>query len=255
MIIPPEQLRRAVGGFQERFLLACLSSGFVPTVVYAASSQNLIANLYRGMGRTKHHCLGACTTGASAMELITAVKPAILAMADDLPDMALEELAVQARTIHPPLRTVAFITNLDNLSPSPSSPIIVSDQDLLIHAETITLMSMAVVTNTSYNSPKILLHFKEHNQKPLHPCGGTFQLSVRERQLLEAYGFSYLSPAWKTDDSIGDPLNDRASAVMSKVSPSSGQATMMSLLRHLKLPACHSGAAFEGSRGRAKASA
>ena len=25
------------------------------------------------------------------------------------------------------------------------------------------------------------------------------------------------SPAWKTDDSIGDPLNDRASAVMSKV--------------------------------------
>jgi DNA-binding CsgD family transcriptional regulator len=101
--------------------------------------------------------------------------------------MALEELAVQARTIHPPLRTVAFITNLDNLSPSPSSPIIVSDQDLLIHAETITLMSMAVVTNTSYNSPKILLHFKEHNQKPLHPCGGTFQLSVRERQLLEAY--------------------------------------------------------------------
>jgi len=187
MIIPPEQLRRAVGGFQERFLLACLSSGFVPSVVYAASSQNLIANLYRGMGRTKHHCLGACTTGASAMELITAVKPAILAMADDLPDMALEELAVQARTIHPPLRTVAFITNLDNLSPSPSSPIIVSDQDLLIHAETITLMSMAVVTNTSYNSPKILLHFKEHNQKPLHPCGGTFQLSVRERQLLEAY--------------------------------------------------------------------
>lgn len=80
-----------------RFLLACLSSGFVPTVVYAADSQNLLANLYRGMGRTEHHCLGACTTGALALELITAVEPGILAMADDLPDMALEELAVQAR--------------------------------------------------------------------------------------------------------------------------------------------------------------
>lgn len=188
MIIPPEQLRRAVGGFQGRFLLACLSSGFVPTVVYAADSQNLLANLYRGMGRTEHHCLGACTTGASALELITAVKPGILAMADDLPDMALEELAVQARSIHPALRTVAFITNLDKLSPSPANPIIVSDQDVLIHTETITLMSMAVVTNTHYNSPTIQLHFKEHNQQPpLHPCQGTFLLSLRERQLLEAY--------------------------------------------------------------------
>ena len=29
-------------------------------------------------------------------------------------------------------------------------------------------------------------------------------------------------------------------------SPSSGQATTNSLLRHPRLPACHSGAAFEG---------
>jgi DNA-binding NarL/FixJ family response regulator len=187
MIIPPKQLRRAVGEFQGRFLLACLSSGFVPTVVYAANSQNLLANLYRGMGRTEHHCLGACTTGASAMELIAAVKPGILAMSDDLPDMALAELAVQARTIHPALRTVAFITKLDKLSPSPSNPILVFDQDILIHAETTTLMSMAVVTNTSYNSPTILHHLNEHHQQPFHPCQGTFQLSMRERQLLEAY--------------------------------------------------------------------
>ena len=189
MIIPPEQLRRAVGGFQGRFLLACLSSGFEPTVVYASNCQNLLANLYLGMGRTRteHHCLGACTTGASAMELIAAVKPGILAMADDLPDMALEELAVQARAIQPALRTVAFITKLDKLSPSPANPILVSDQDFLIHPETSTLMSMAVVTNTSYNSPTILQHFKERNQKPSHPAEGTFQLSLRERQLLEAY--------------------------------------------------------------------
>jgi DNA-binding NarL/FixJ family response regulator len=187
MIIPPEQLRLAVGGFQARFLLACLSSGFVPTVVYAANNQNLLANLYRGMGRTARHCLGVCTTGASAMELIAAVKPGILAMSDDLPDMALDELAVQARTIHPALRTVAFITKLDKLSPSPANPILVSDQDLLIHAETTTLMSMAVVTNTSYNSPTILQHFNERNQKPSPPVEGTFLLTLRERQLLEAY--------------------------------------------------------------------
>lgn len=187
MIIPPEQLRRAVGGFQGRFLLACLSSGFEPTVVYASNCQFLLANLYLGMGRTKYHCLGACTTGASAMELIAAVKPGILAMADDLPDMALEELAVQARAIEPALRTVAFITKLDKLSPSPANPILVSDQDLLIHTETSTLMSMAVVTNTSYNSPTILQHFMERNQKLSHPAQGMFQLSLRERQLLEAY--------------------------------------------------------------------
>ena len=105
------------------------------------------------------------------MELIAAVKPGILAMADDLPDMALEELAVQARAIEPALRTVAFITKLDKLSPSPANPILVSDKDLLIHTETSTLMSMAVVTNTSYNSPTILQHFMERNQK-FTPCQG-----------------------------------------------------------------------------------
>ena len=53
MIIPPSQLKKALGSFQGKFLLACLSSGFEPTIVYAAGSQMQLANLYRAMGASK----------------------------------------------------------------------------------------------------------------------------------------------------------------------------------------------------------
>ena len=68
MIIPASQLEKALGSFQGRYLLACLSSGFQPTVVYAAGSQLQLTNLYRAMGANRGHCLGACTTGAAALE-------------------------------------------------------------------------------------------------------------------------------------------------------------------------------------------
>ncbi len=66
MIILPSLLEKALGNFQGRFLLACLSTGFEPTIVYAAGSQMQLANLYRAMGSNRGHCLGACTTGAAA---------------------------------------------------------------------------------------------------------------------------------------------------------------------------------------------
>jgi hypothetical protein len=50
MIFLASQLNKAAGQFQPRFLLACLSTGFSPTVIYASSSQLQLVNFYRAMG-------------------------------------------------------------------------------------------------------------------------------------------------------------------------------------------------------------
>jgi DNA-binding NarL/FixJ family response regulator len=187
MMFLPSQLEEAAGRFQARFLLACLSSGFEPTVVYAAAAQLQLVNLYRAMGSNHKDCLGACTTGAAAIELVARTRPGILLMVDDLPDYSLVDLFSQARKVHPCLRSFAFVTKLDQFDSGTGLPIIVADQDLLVHPQTITLMSMAVVTNTSYHSPSIQKRLKELGQRPSGYAEDIFQLSLREQQLLEAY--------------------------------------------------------------------
>jgi two-component system response regulator FimZ (fimbrial Z protein)/two-component system response regulator EvgA len=112
---------------------------------------------------------------------------AILVIVDDLPDISPDELVRQVRTIQPAIRTIVFITSLAGLNPAAVNPILVADHDLFVHPDTITLMSMAVVSNTSYYSPSIMQHFAELNQQPANVDGNTIHLSQRDRQLLEAY--------------------------------------------------------------------
>ena len=187
MIFLPSQLQKAAGKFQPRFLLACLSTGFKPTVIYASSRQLQLVNFYRAMGGNDRDCLGVCTTGASVLELLAREKPGLLVIVDDLPDISPDELVRQVRTIDPAVRTVVFITGLAGLNPAAVNPILVADHDLFAQPDTITLMSMAVVSNTSYYSPSVMQHFDELNQQPANVDGNTLQLSLRDRQLLEAY--------------------------------------------------------------------
>jgi two-component system response regulator FimZ (fimbrial Z protein)/two-component system response regulator EvgA len=168
MIFLPTQLEKAAGRFQARFILACLSTGFSPTVIYASSWQLQLVNFYRAMAGNYRDCLGVCTTGASILELLAREKPGLLMIVDDLPDISPDELVRQVRTIQPAIRTVLFITSLIALDPA-------------------TLMSMAVVSNTSYFSPSIVHHFAELNQQPANVDGNIIHLSLRDRQLLEAY--------------------------------------------------------------------
>ena len=187
MMFLPSQLEETAGRFQARFLLACLSSGFEPTVVYVSAAQLQLVNLYRAMGSNHKDCLGACTTGAAAIELVARTRPGILLMVDDLPDYSLVDLFSQARKVHPCLRSFAVVTKLDQFDSGTGLPIIVADQDLLVHPQTITLIAMAAVTNTSYHSPSIQKRLKELGQRPSGYAEDIFHLSLREQQLLEAY--------------------------------------------------------------------
>ena len=187
MIILSSKLEASANRFQGRFLLACLSTGFEPTVIYVAKMHLQLANLYRAMGANAHHCLGACTTGADALELVASVKPSIMLMVDDLPDSSLENLIRQAKQIHPGIRSLAFISKLENVSAKAGIPILVADQDILVNPDVLTLASMAVVTNTTYQSPTILKHLNASEPSSLAESSQAFQLTPMERQLLEAY--------------------------------------------------------------------
>ena len=169
MIIPSSQLEKSLGTFQGRFLLACLSSGFEPTVVYAAGSQFQLTNLYRGMGANRGDCLGACTTGAAALEHLCRVKPNLLMMCDDLPDMTLTSLVVQARMLQPAIRTIAIISKIDESFDDIKSPIIVADQDLLVHTETVTLMAMALALKRRLTGHELLVRVQ--GRCPVSRCG------------------------------------------------------------------------------------
>jgi DNA-binding NarL/FixJ family response regulator len=186
MIILPSKLE-AAARFQNRFLLACLSSEFDPSVVYASATHLQLLNLYRGMAANSHDCLGACTTGADALELVARLKPSLLFMVDDLPDSSLENLSRQAKMIHPGIRTWAAVSKPESLSPKTVIPIVCADQDLITNPDVLALASMAVVTNTTYRSPAILQHLNTSEPYGHDESCKTFQLTPRERQLLEAY--------------------------------------------------------------------
>ena len=155
--------------------------------VYAAGTQSQLINFYRAMGRHGHHCLGGSTTGEGALKLMDSVRPSILSIVDDLPDMSLADIAKQARKIHPQIRLIAFITNPAKAVPNTIIPVLIADDDLLAHPEVITVATMAVVANTTYRSPSLTSGLPEASPSPADQEKGPFDLSLREQQLLEAY--------------------------------------------------------------------
>jgi DNA-binding NarL/FixJ family response regulator len=110
-----------------------------------------------------------------------------LAICDDLPDLSVESLISQARQLHPPIRTAIFVTNLKAFYGYPDCPIIVAEDDILDHPTTSGFVSLALITNTSYFSPSIQERLQQLEQSPPEFYPGTVPLTLRERQLLEAY--------------------------------------------------------------------
>ena len=186
MIFTQKEMAQATTSFESRFRMAYLSVDFNPTIVVACHSKLLLTNTYRGMV-IKRHFLGGATTGADALGLVARFKPNILAITDDLPDMAVDSLISQAKQIHPTIRSSVFVTNLKAFSGFRDCPIVVAEPDVLDYPTTTGFISLALITNTSFFSPSIQARLKELEQSPPEDYPGTVPLTLRERQLLEAY--------------------------------------------------------------------
>ena len=186
MIFTQKEMAQATTSFESRFRMAYLSVDFNPTIVVACHSKLLLTNTYRGMV-IKRHFLGGATTGADALDLVARCKPNILAITDDLPDMAVDNLISQAKQIHPTIRSSVFVTNLKAFSGFRDCPIVVAEPDVLDYPTTTGFVSLALITNTSFLSPSIQARVQELEHMPPEAYPGTVPLTRRERQLLEAY--------------------------------------------------------------------
>ena len=186
MIYTQKEMAQATTSFESRFRMAYLSVNFNPTIVVACHSKLLLTNTYRGMV-IKRHFLGGATTGAAALDLVARCKPNILAITDDLPDMAVDSVISQAKQIHPTIRSSVFVTNLKAFSGFRDCPIVVAEPDVLDYPTTPAFVSLALITNTSFLSPSIQARLQELEHMPPEAYPGTVPLTRRERQLLEAY--------------------------------------------------------------------
>ena len=186
MIFTQKEMAQATTSFESRFRMAYLSVDFNPTIVVACHSKLLLTNTYRGMV-IKRHFLGGATTGADALDLVARCKPNILAITDDLPDMAVDSVISQAKQIHPTIRSSVFVTNLKAFTGFRDCPIVVAEPDVLDYPTTTGFVSLALITNTSFFSPSIQVRLQELEYTPPEDYPGTVPLTRRERQLLEAY--------------------------------------------------------------------
>ena len=186
MIFTQREMAQATTSFESRFRMAYLSVDFNPTIVVACHSKLLLTNTYRGLV-IKRHFLGGATTGADALDLVARCNPNILAITDDLPDMAVDNLISQAKQIHPTIRSSVFVTNLKAFTGFRDCPIVVAEPDVLDYPTTTGLVSLALITNTSFFSPSIQVRLQELEYTPPEDYPGTVPLTRRERQLLEAY--------------------------------------------------------------------
>ena len=186
MIYTQKEMAQATTSFESRFRMAYLSVNFNPTIVVACHSKLLLTNTYRGMV-IKRHFLGGATTGAAALDLVARCKPNILAITDDLPDMAVDSVISQAKQIHPTIRSSVFVTNLKAFSGFRDCPIVVAEPDVLDYPTTTGFVSLALITNTSFLSPSIQARLQELEHMPPEAYPGTVPLTRLERQLLEAY--------------------------------------------------------------------
>jgi DNA-binding NarL/FixJ family response regulator len=186
MIFTQKQMAAATTRYESRFRFSYLSLDFDPTIVFACSSEFLLASLYRGMP-IKRHFLGAATTAFSALELISRFSPNFFAISDDLPDLGVDKLVSQARQIHPQIRPSVYVGNLNSFFGFSDCPIVVAESDILTCPDSMGLSAMAMLTNTSYLSPSIESRLYELNQNPPDFYPGTISLTPREHQLLEAY--------------------------------------------------------------------
>ena len=200
MIFTPRQLATATTSYESRFRLAYLSVDFDPTVVFACHSQFVIANVYRGM-IVKRHFLGAASTGHDALELVARLKPNVIGVFDDLQDQSVTTVVRQAKEIQPSIRPVMFVSKLNLFVASRDCPIVIAEEDILGCPNTMSLATMALITNTSYLSPSIEEHFQRLEQSPSDGYPGTIKLTPRERQLLEAYALGLSNQ--ETADQLG----------------------------------------------------
>jgi NarL family two-component system response regulator LiaR len=172
--------------YEGRFLLACLSVGFKPSVLFLSANLFLLGAQIRSLKNTSD-CIGCCLTAAEAIDILEINQPGLVIISGYSSNMSFQHAIDYVYQNCPRTRTVVFVENLDLACMPQSADAIIAEADV-VHPDNPVLQAlMALVSNATYRSPSIeTLISLSNGDHDVLPENRIF-LSLRDRQLLSGY--------------------------------------------------------------------
>jgi len=172
--------------YEGRFLLACLSTGFSPKVLFLGSSYLLLGAQLRSL-KNPDDCIGCCLSASEAIDILRVDHPGLVIISGYSSNLDFQDVINYVSGNCPQTRTVVFVDNLDVNSLPQSADSIIAEIDTILPENPVLQGLMAIVSNATYRSPSIeSLIADSASHCDILPDNRVF-LSLRDRQLLSGY--------------------------------------------------------------------
>ena len=183
----PHMQRAFVGG-ESRFLYACLSKGFDPSIVIISASRLVAVTAYKALKRQSDF-RGYAKTSSEAIDLVSRSRPGIVCIveseAQPLYGDVIEFIA-RSCPLTSSILILGNVKSLNHVSVSQADAI-VADEDIFLPVNPLFQGLMALIAGTVYRSPSIVRHLADSPAATDSPPPDRIILSLRDQQLLEAY--------------------------------------------------------------------
>ena len=183
----PHMQRAFVGG-ESRFLYACLSKGFDPSIVIISASRLVAVTAYKALKR-KSDFRGYAKTSSEAIDLVSRSRPGIACIVESEAQALygdVIEFIARSCPLTSSILILGNVKSLNHVSVSQADAI-VADEDIFLPVNPLFQGLMALIAGTVYRSPSIVRHLADSPAATDSPPPDRIILSLRDQQLLEAY--------------------------------------------------------------------
>jgi DNA-binding NarL/FixJ family response regulator len=183
----PDMYRQFVGG-ESRFLYACLSRKFDPSIVIVAESSFTIMAVYKALKR-RSDFRGHAKTSSEGIDLLVRSRPGIACIVEAGSECRYGDVIDFVSTSCPTVRSILILSKLEALDHSHASQadVIVADEDIFLPVNPVFQGLMALIAGTVYRSPSIVRYLEASTVARDSPPSDRIVLGLRDQQLLEAY--------------------------------------------------------------------
>ena len=183
----PDMYRQFVGG-ESRFLYACLSKEFDPSIVLVAESSFTVMAVYKALKR-RSDFRGHAKTSSEGIDLLGRSRPGIACIVESGSQCRYGDVINFVSTSCPTIRSILILNKLDALDHGHASKAdaIVADEDIFLPVNPMFQGLMALIAGTVYRSPSIVRYLEASPVALDSPSSDRIVLGLRDQQLLEAY--------------------------------------------------------------------
>lgn len=172
--------------YDRRFLLACLSTGFNPKVLFLGTSYLVLGAQLKSL-KNPDDCIGCCLSASEAIDILRVDHPGLVVITDYSSNLAFQDVIDYISGNCPQTRTVVFMDKLNLEFLPQSADAIIADEDTILPDNPVMQGLMALISNSTYRSPSIeALILNSEDCCDVLPDDRVF-LSLRDRQILSGY--------------------------------------------------------------------